>query len=398
MKSSKALLISAAIIVVIFLVGYFVVPIFMSQKYDVESPKSIKETATTMIATTSEPKKAAHIKTPETVKGIYMTSWIASSKKLRDPVVNVIDTTEANAIVIDIKDYSGKVSFELNDPDLKALNVSEHRIPDIDSFIEELHQKGIYVIGRVAVFQDPYLSIEKPEMAVKRKDNGEVWKDNKGISWIDAGSEEYWKYIVALSKESYARGFDEIQFDYIRFPSDGDMENITYPFSEGKKKSDVLASFFKYLYDNLSPAGIPISADLFGMTTTVNTDLGIGQRLEDAFSYMDFVSPMVYPSHYPPTWDGFQNPAEHPYEVIRDSMQGAIDKVNALKSATSTPADIRSRVGVKQLRPWIQDFNLGADYGPTEVKAELQSAHDLGLDSWLIWNPSNKYTVGALDK
>ncbi len=152
----------------------------------------------------------------------------------------------------------------------------------------------------------------------------------------------------------------------------------------------MLKSFFEYLRDNLKETGVKISADLFGMTTTNNDDLGIGQVLEDTLLYFDFVDPMVYPSHYPPTWNGFKNPAEHPYEVIKLSMQGGIDKEQALQVSlgisTSTPS---------KLRPWLQDFDMGASYGVSEVRAQIKATYDIGLASWLIWDAGNKYTNGA---
>ncbi len=398
MSSPRVAIISTTSLVAIFLITFFVLPNFMAEKYDVSVPLTSNAESSSTPTVIPEIKKVDHIPTPENVKGIYMTSWIASSAKLREGVIAVADTTEINSIVLDIKDATGKVSFLPNDPYLQSLKVGENRDQDIDALIQELHDKNIYVIARLAVFEDPYLSQTLPQMAVHRKDNGGVWKDHKGISWIDPGSEEYWKYIVALANEAHDRGFDEIQFDYIRFPSDGDMQNISYPFSEGKVKAEVLGNFFKYLHDNLSPKGLVISADLFGMTTTASegNDLGIGQNLEKALSYMDYVSPMVYPSHYPATWSGFANPADHPYDVIKISMGGAIAKLNALKSATTTPSDIAAHLNIKQLRPWLQDFDLGADYGTAEVKAQIQATEDLGLNSWLIWAPSNHYTVGAL--
>lgn len=353
------------------------------------------------VGTTTPVFVATHVETPEAVKGIYITACVAGTPSWRENLKKLIETTELNSVVIDIKDYSGTISFL--DPDFPQENVSGCRVADMKEFVAELHKSNIYVIGRITVFQDPFYTKLHPELAVKKKSDGGVWKDYKGLSFIDVGAKPYWDYIVNLSKKSYALGFDELNFDYIRYPSDGNMKDTNYTWTPKQfsaedttgqaiymTKSEVLRTFFAYLHENLKDTGVKISADLFGMTTTNNDDLGIGQVLEDTLEYFDFVDPMVYPSHYPPTWNGFKNPAEHPYEVIKLSMQGGIDKEEALRVslgiATSTPS---------KLRPWLQDFDIGANYGIAEVRAQIKATYDIGLTSWLIWDAGNKYTTGA---
>jgi hypothetical protein len=189
---------------------------------------------------------------------------------------------------------------------------------------------------------------------------------------------------LKIATTSYALGFDELNFDYVRYPSDGNMQDTNYTWTIGTStKAEMLETFFSYLHDNLKNTGVKTSADLFGMTTTANDDLGIGQELLRTLPYFDFVDPMVYPSHYPPTWSGFKNPADHPYEVIKISMQGGIDKAT---NASSTP---------EKLRPWLQDFDLGAPYNAPEVRAEIKATNDVGLNSWLMWDAGNKYSPGA---
>lgn len=332
------------------------------------------------------PFVVTHVKTPTPVKALYMTSWVGGTEKLRAPLIDLIEKTELNSIVIDIKDYTGKISFAVENPTLKAFNSSENRILDIKEFIGRLHSKGIYVIGRISSFQDSYLVHTHPEYAVKSASTGAVWKDFKGVSWLDVGAKPVWDYLVAIGNEAYADGFDELNFDYIRFPSDGNMKDIMYPFSEGKVKSVALAEFFAYLDTSFRPRGIPISADLFGMTTSNKDDLGIGQLLEPALEHFDFVAPMVYPSHYPPGFMGFAKPAEKPYEVITYAMQKGIDRANI---ATTSPL---------KLRPWLQDFSIGTtDYTPEMVRAQKKATYDVGLTSWMMWNAANHYTASALD-
>ncbi len=337
---------------------------------------------------TTPVRVVTHIPTPDIVKGIYMTSWVAGTNSLRSKIISLIDTTEANTIIIDIKDYTGKVSFHMPDEKLEATGAMENRIRDIANLIDELHAKHIYVIGRIAVFQDPYFGKAHPEALVKKSSDKTVpWGDKKGIHWLDAGSEDVWNYVAAIGDDSYVMGFDEINFDYIRFPSDGNMKDIWYPISEGKSKTEVMNSFFTFLDTHFHEQHIPISADVFGMTTTATDDLGIGQLFENAVAHFDFVAPMVYPSHYPPTWNGFKNPADHPKEVITISMASAAKRVTA---AGKDPN--------KVLRPWLQDFDLGAKYTAEMVRAQIDAGNALGLDSWMLWDASNTYTESALKK
>lgn len=329
-----------------------------------------------------------HIDTPESVKALYMTSWVAGTPSIRERLITLIDTTEANAVVIDIKDATGKVSFNIDSEPFKSLGSTDNRIPNIAELIDRLHDMDIYVIGRIAVFQDPYLIKLWPEEAVKQKsDRSKLWADHKGIGWFDAGSQKVWDYAISLAEESYAVGFDEINFDYIRFPSDGNMQNIYYPLSEGESKPEVLESFFKYADEKLRSGNNPmvISADLFGMVATNTDDLGIGQVLERAAPYFNFIDPMVYPSHFPNGWNGFKNPAENPYEVIKITMDKAGDRMETIGEPRT------------KIRPWLQDFNMGATYTAEMVKEQITATYDAGLTSWLMWDPRNNYTKAAYE-
>jgi hypothetical protein len=331
-------------------------------------------------------QEVTHIPTPESVRAVYMTSWVAGRKDLRQRIHNEIRENESiNSIVIDIKDDTGKISFLVNNSLIKELDSAENRIPDIREFIADLNEDGIYVIGRVAVFQDPHLITKWPEETVKRQDNPEEnWTDRKGIGWMYAGSERVWDYVNTIAEEAYKVGFDEINFDYIRFPSDGDMSNVYYPFmEEGETRVDILESFFAYTHGRMEKKGIPTSADIFGMTAVNTDDLGIGQVLEKAVPYFDYICPMVYPSHFPNGWHGLQNPAAEPYKVIQYSMQEAYDRVVAMGEDPD------------KLRPWLQDFDLGAGYTPELVEAQITATYDVGLDSWLMWDPRNTYTISA---
>lgn len=335
---------------------------------------------------------ATHLDTPEAVKAIYMTSWVAGTSVWRAEMVKMIEETELNSIVIDIKDYSGRIAFKVSNPLLKKIGAEENRIPDIREFIKSLHDKNIYVIGRITVFQDPFLAKQRLDLAVRKESDRSLWQDYKGLNYLDPGAREVWDYIVALSRESYGNGFDELNFDYIRFPSDGNMIDIYFPFSEKRVNADpdlgkanILKEFFAYLDEQLSDTDAVLSADLFGMTTTNAGDLNIGQILEYAEPYFDYLAPMVYPSHYPAGFNGYKNPAEMPYEVVKYSMDRGVEKLIA---ASSSPL---------KLRPWLQDFDLGATYTAEMIRAQMQAVYDAGLTSWMLWNAANRYTREALE-
>lgn len=330
---------------------------------------------------------------PAVVKAVYATSWSAASPSKLEHLINLIDETELNAIVIDIKDFSGYVAYDTDIKKVEDYGAEEIRIADTNSLIQELHDHNIYVIGRVTVFQDPILAEARPDLAVKDSRTGKVWLDHKGLAWVDPASYEVWDYNIAIAKEALARGFDEINFDYIRFPSDGNLEVMSYPVYNANlfQKQEIIRDFFTYLRDELK--GEKISADLFGQTTFQMDDMGIGQIIEDAYLHFDYVSPMVYPSHYVHGFLGYQNPALYPYEVIVYSLSEASKRRDEL--ALSNP-DLK----LAELRPWLQDFDLGADYTSTMIREEMRGVADAASEKfvgWMLWDPSNVYTAAALN-
>ena len=335
--------------------------------------------------------KVTHLPPPEPTKAIYMTSWVAGTEKWRESLAKLIEDTELNAVVIDVKDYTGRVSFELKNPDLVALGGTENRVPDMRQFLSFLHEKGIYTIARITVFQDPFFAKKRPDLAVKKESDGTLWEDYKGLHYIDPGAVEAWDYTIAIAREAYEAGFDELNFDYVRFPSDGNMRDVHFPFSEERINADVdygkakvVRDFFAYLNANLAETGAVLSADLFGMTTTNADDLNIGQVLEYAAPYFDYLAPMVYPSHYPSGFIGFTNPADKPYEVVKYSMDRGVAKLSA------------AGVSPEKLRPWLQDFDYKAVYDAPMVRTQMQAVYDAGLTSWMLWDAANRYTKDAL--
>ncbi len=350
---------------------------------------------------------------PEIIKAVYATGWSAGSVRKMNYLIDLIKETELNALVIDIKDFSGYVLYNTDLEAVKNYNALEVRIPKINTLIKRLHDEGIYVIARLSVFQDPRLALARPDLALMSSSTGAVWQDNKGLAWIDPAARESWDYNIAIAKDVLARGFDEINFDYIRFASDGNLDDIVYPFWDGKTfKQEIIRQFFEYLRKELE--GAVISADLFGLVTVDAHDMGIGQHLEYALPYFDYLSPMVYPSHYFKGFIGYQNPAQFPYEVVKYSLDQAIKRhiaysktqiVNptSIQIASSTELLATSHKLLAKFRPWLQDFDLGADYNAEMVRKQIQAAYDAASSTpelsngWMLWNPANIYTHEALE-
>lgn len=316
------------------------------------------------------------------VKGIYLSAYSAGSANL-EAYLKLLDRTELNAMVVDVKDVTGEVMYPSKVPLAKEIGATRNVIPDLKSLNKQLQDRDIYTIARVAVFEDDILPRQRPDLAVTDSSTGAPWLNNAGQSWANAYQREVWEYNTAVAKEAAEAGFDEIQFDYIRFPSDGPMDQLDYGKETFPTQEDAIAGFLEYAHGELEPMGVEVGADVFGLVG--NTDEGgIGQVVSKMVPNLDVLSPMVYPSHYTPGSYGYPNPNAEPYGVIEASMKQFIRK-----SEKANP-DV-------ELRPWIQDFDLGApDYGPAEVKAQLRATYDLGLTGWLLWNAGSEFTDGAL--
>lgn len=377
-----------------------------------------------------------HVPLPEQVKAIYMTSCVAGTPSFRERLITLAQETEINSIMIDIKDYSGTISFPPESDAWKpAWQEARCGTRDMRELIELLHDHDIFVIGRITVFQDPFYAPLHPELAVLRSDQETIWRDHKGLSFIDVAAKPYWDHIIDLSIESYNLGFDELNFDYVRYPSDGNMQDIYFPSSVageyGMDRQANLEAFFAYLHQAMTDesrfadyrhentgrsSAIPwTSADLFGMTTTNYDDLSIGQVQDRAAPYFDFIAPMVYPSHYPQGAFGYGDPNEYPYEIVYYAMKTGVDRMAAsttpmqgfqhepiyTTNASGTP-QVTNRYskpayGPEKLRTWIQDFDYGGEYDAADVRAQIQASYDAGVMSWMLWAPSNIYTRGALE-
>jgi hypothetical protein len=314
------------------------------------------------------------------VKGLYMTSYTAASSEKLNKMIGIADRTEINAFVIDVKDDLGLITYDADVPLAKELGTVESRIKDIDSLIAKLREHSITPIARVVCFKDDTLVSKRPDLAV-RSNKGGSWKDNKGHNFLNPYNHEVWEYVVQVAEDASRHGFREIQFDYVRFPSDGPISQAVYP-GEYSSKEDAIAGFLAYARQRLEKLGVWVSADVFGLTVYVKDDMGIGQKIEKISQNVDIVCPMPYPSHYDPGSYGIANPNASPYETITHAMQ-----------------DTKRRlVGTGAMgRPWLQDFSYrGVTYGVEEVKSQIKAAEEQGFTEWILWNASNNYTEGAL--
>ncbi len=319
-----------------------------------------------------------HAQTPPVIKGIYLTAYSAGSAAKRKEMIELISTTELNAVVIDIKDYSGAILYDSDIALVEEIGAEDNRLGDIANVIAEFHDAGMYVIARQTVFQDPLLAQKKPEWALQQLGGG-LWRDYKGLAWVDPNEQAVWEYNMAIATEAASLGFDEINLDYVRFPSDGNTSQIVYTHTG--EKHDVMKAFYTYVGDTFDSLQAWVSLDLFGFVMERHDGMNIGQRLEDAVDTVDYISPMMYPSHYPSGHLGLDNPAAAPFVVIDNGMQKGL------------PYFVDRRA---QVRPWIQAFHLGARYDAANIRAQIDAIEQYDNAGWLLWNASNRYSNAGL--
>ncbi len=284
-----------------------------------------------------------------------------------------------NTLEVDVKDENGKIGFL--SPALPALARrigAEQPFYDVQSVVEQVHAAGMYLVGRVVVFEDPTLSAERPGLAILRPD-GSRWLSNVGLGWVNPYDERVWKYVVDVGAAAAKAGFDEIQFDYVRFPSDGDLSQIVYRHRRAEPKGTTIARFLQYAGARLHPLGVRVSADVFGLAAT--HDLGIGQVPKRIAPYIDTLYPMVYPSHYSSGEYGISEPDDYPGRTV---ARAVLDFRRQLKGDGMT------------LIPWLQDFSLGRQYGLIDVTDEIAATRRQHTRGFMLWNPEGLYTREAL--
>ena len=321
---------------------------------------------------------------PAQVRAVYVNAWAFGGSRFRD-LVALADRTEINAFVIDVKDDTGYLTYRSSVPTAVQIGANQQlRARDTQARLRLLREHGIHPIARIVVAKDPLLASRKPEWSV-RQVNGGLWRDRLDFAWVDAFNDSVWIYASQLAAEAVRMGFAEVQYDYVRFPDEPESRLANAVFAsrrDGETKRQGVARNLKLLGDRTRPLGVPFTIDVFGLTTSARTDMGIGQYWEDLVTTADVVLPMVYPSHYVHGVYNLKRPNDEPYQLIRRAMQDALRRSAPLGKTA-------------EVRPYLQAFTLGAPrYTPALVREQIRAAEELGLKSWVLWNPRSAYDQG----
>jgi hypothetical protein len=304
-------------------------------------------------------------------------------------LIQIADETEINALVIDMKDEFG-LNYKPSNPEWAKNAGTSGVVRHLPALLDTLRAHKILPIARLVVFKDSVTARLNPEHTIRRQD-GSVWRDKKGLAWVNPYDRKIWEYNMGVAEELAKMGFGEIQFDYIRFPEPyKSLPPQVFPGNKGETKPDALASFLKEANARMDKVGARTTADVFGLVTTVGGPLEIGQWWERVSPHVDVVLPMVYPSHYPRGDLGLAVPNAEPYKVLHISLTRA--KQRDAKLGITTP---------EHVRPWLQAFTLGKPpYGPAEIEAQKKGTYDAGYDGWVLWSPGSKYEpfLPALEK
>jgi hypothetical protein len=322
---------------------------------------------------------------PFQVRALYAPASVFEGAGRLDQMLATIDSTEVNAMVIDVKEAGGYLYYASDLPEVKAAGaVMAHPLLDLKTLLPRLHAKGIYAIARVVTMKDDTLPKTRPELAVHNSKTGKPWTDYAGNTWLNPYAPGVAEYYAGIAGELAAAGFDEVQFDYVRFFSDGDYATADTGLPNTQSlRLPAMRRFFRIVSDRLSTTHAFLGADVFPISFIAEDDQGIGQRPEVIMPYVDYFDPMVYPSHYASYTFGYASPNDHPYEIINDTLK----IMN--REAAGLPMEIR---------PWIQDFGFGSfrAYTATDIKAEMRALRDNNADGWMIWNAAARFTTAAL--
>jgi len=312
---------------------------------------------------------------PVELRGIHVTEPLAS---LPGRLEEYLRLPGLNALEVDVKDEGGQIGFVRGAPKLARAIGAARPYYNARHVAALAHKHGIYLIGRVVSFQDPILSAARPDLAVRTPD-GSVWKTRAGLGWLDPANRGAWNYDLAVAEAAAKAGFDEIQLDYVRFPSDGDLALMRFPAQVGEAKTWTIARYVHFMSTRLHRLNVRVSIDVFGLSAS--RELGVGQRPARLARYVDAVSPMVYPSHYTPGELGIDDPNGSPGPTVSASLS---DFRRALRGTHA------------RLVPWLQDFSLGRSYSAADVQAQIQAARYWHSAGFLLWNPFGLYTDGIL--
>jgi hypothetical protein len=319
------------------------------------------------------------ISTPA-IRALYVNRWASHSTRKMAKLIAIADSTEINGMVVDMKDEFGLNYRSSNSTFMKNAG-SAGRIPNVRAFVDTLKAHDIVPIARMVVFKDSVTARVHPEWTIRQED-GSVWHDKKGIAWVNPYHRELWAYNIGVAEELVKLGFEEIQFDYIRFPEPyPSLPKQVFPGANGVSKPQLLADYLTDAKTRLNALGARSTADIFGLVTTVTGALEVGQEWERISPHVDVVLPMVYPSLYPHGSMGFPNPNAEPYQII----------VRAISRARQRDAKLGITAS-EHIRPWIQAYTLGKPpYGPEQLSAEKRAVYDAGYDGWVMWNAGSNF-------
>jgi hypothetical protein len=323
---------------------------------------------------------------PEVVRGLYVNRWAAIGNRVWQ-LIDVAKRTEVNALVIDVKDDRGYLLYRSSVPLARSIGADRFTpmaTARLRAMLDTMRAHGIHPIARIVVAKDPLLANAKREWAVLRRSDGKPWLDSHGNPWLDPHHRGVWQYAADLADEAVRLGFAEVQYDYVRFPDERRLlAEARFPLAKGRRRDAVIREQLGYLRLRLQPSGAPMAIDVFGATTTIDNDMGIGQTWEQFADQADFILPMTYPSHYPRGSYGIAHPNAEPYAVLDRALRGA---------------RVRNRViaGAGEVVPWYQDFTMGKPrYGVPQLRAQMQAGYDNGMFSWMLWNAASRYTTSA---
>ena len=321
------------------------------------------------------------------IRGIYMTYFSAASQEYRSHIFDLLDSTSVNAVVIDVKGDRGYVAFPVQIALAQEIGAQDYlTLRDIAGLMASFKARQVYTIARIVAFKDNPLASARPDLAVHDRRTGEIWTDNEGLAWTDPFQPEVWDYNIAIAVEASQQGFDEVQFDYVRFPTDGNVDGAVFsqPSTQETRQS-AIQGFLAKARQALRPLGVKLGIDTFGYTAWRDDDMGIGQRLEDLAPLVDVICPMVYPSTFGSGIPDYTYAVAYPYEIVYYSLNRALDRVGP--------------TGV-EIRPWLQDFPDYAfdrrKYTAADVLAQMHATYDAGATGWMLWDPRVQYTRAAL--
>lgn len=331
--------------------------------------------------------KASH----EKVRGIYVTGPMAGSAAM-DDLITLVDETELNAMVIDVKNDDGNITYKMNLDSAQELGACVNYISDMEGLMAKLKEHQIYTIARIVCFKDPYLAAGRPELALTKPD-GEPVTDSNGLAFVNPYKEETWEYLVDVAVAASELGFDEIQFDYVRFPIGEDADAADYGVDQNaRSKEAAITGFLSYAEERLHERQIAYGADVFGTIIGSKTDVErVGQNYQTIGEIADVLSPMVYPSHYGNGVFGLDVPDAYPYETVLGALQGSVRELETIGE--------KDRAVV---RPWLQSFTATwvpghISYEGEEIRKQIQAVYDAGYEEWILWNASNRYSAEGLE-